>query len=69
MQTIQPLTRRPRVYSVKGFAEVFDLSERTVRRLIADSKISTVRLSQRRIGIPVEEADRMASVGLGEAVA
>lgn len=64
MQTTQPLTRRPRVYSVKGFAGLFDVSERTVRRLIAAGKIGTVRISQRRIGIPVEEADRLATSGL-----
>jgi predicted site-specific integrase-resolvase len=62
MQT-QSFPRGPRVYSVKRFAEAFDISDRTVWRLIADGKIKTIKLSLRRIGIPSEEAERYASCG------
>lgn len=57
-------SRRPRVYSVKRFAEAFQISDRTVWRLIAAGKINTIKLSVRRIGIPAEEAERYASGGL-----
>jgi predicted site-specific integrase-resolvase len=57
-------TRGPRVYSVRRFAEAFQISERTVWRLIADGKINTIKLSVRRVGIPSEEAERFATCGV-----
>ena len=53
-----------RILSPKSFAEASDTSERTVWRLIAAGKIRTVRLSARRVGIPSEELERLATDGV-----
>ena len=56
--------RRPRVYSAQSFAEALGVSLRTVWRLIEQQKIRTVAISLRRRGIPAEELDRIAAVGI-----
>ena len=53
--------KRTQVLSVRNAAASLSISESTIRRLIADSKIKTIRLSERRTGIPVEEVERIAA--------
>jgi len=64
----QPLPALPSVrravYTIPRFANELGISERTVRRLIADKKIETVPLSEQRIGIPASQLDRIAAGGL-----
>jgi predicted DNA-binding transcriptional regulator AlpA len=58
--------RKPtrRVYTVPLFAGELGISERTVWRLIADQKISTIKISIGRTGIPASELDRIVAGGL-----
>lgn len=53
-----------RVYSPRAAAEALDLSERSIWRLIAQEKIRTIRLSERRRGIPAEEIERIVTEGI-----
>lgn len=57
-------TERPHVYSIARSARTLDLSTRTITRLIAASKIKSIRISERRIGIPIEEIERIARQGV-----
>ena len=62
--TSLPPPRRPnrrRFYSVRQAAFELGVSDRTLWRWIADPdrKIKTYRLSIGRVGIPVEELDRL----------
>jgi len=51
--------------TLPNVCEVFHVSERTVRRWIADKKISVVRIEgTRRILFPEREVQRMLSGGL-----
>jgi len=54
----------PRILSIKQAALKLSVSTRTVARLAAAGKIKTVRVSTRRIGIPVEEVARIAEHGV-----
>jgi excisionase family DNA binding protein len=56
--------QRPRVYSIKLAAKALSLSERTLFRLIADGKIRTILLGERRRGIPATELDRIEQSGI-----
>ena len=47
-------------YSLAEFAEIFGLDVRTIRRLIADGKVSAVRIGG-SIRISIAEAERLGS--------
>jgi predicted DNA-binding transcriptional regulator AlpA len=64
MQPHQSLRKRC-VYTVPLFAGELGISERTVWRLIAQQKISTIKISVGRTGIPASELDRIVAGGLG----
>ena len=65
MQQHQPQRKRC-VYTVPLFAGELGISERTVWRPIADHKISTIKISVGRTGIPATELDRIVAGGLNQ---
>ncbi len=50
--------------SIKSVSEETGISRRTIGRLIANGKLKGVRLSERRIGIPSDEAQRLVTHGV-----
>jgi excisionase family DNA binding protein len=56
-------------YSIKEAAEAIGVSENTLRQSIREGKIPALRVSERRIVIPVVALNKMlADAGNGEAV-
>jgi predicted site-specific integrase-resolvase len=61
---IDPKGPVQRVYTFKQFCELFPISDKTLRRRVADDKIKTIALGSRLKGIPAEEVERIAREGL-----
>ena len=59
-----PQRKSRSVYTIPLFAGELGISERTVWRLIAQQKISTIKISVGRTGIPASELDRVIAGGL-----
>ena len=55
----------PRILSVRAVALRTSLSERQIWRKIAQGKLRKIQLSCKRVGVPVEDAERLER---GEAV-
>lgn len=60
----RPARKSDTYVSLTQFADELGISDRTVRRWIADGKLSAIRLSPRVIRIHRDEADRFISQGV-----
>lgn len=54
----------PRVYSIRRAAQAFDVTPRTIFRMLAAGKLRSVQLAAHRRGIPAEEIERIATQGV-----
>ena len=55
---------RPRVFTIKRAATELGIGERTIWRAIESGSIKKIRLSERRVGIPADEVERIAANGI-----
>ena len=54
-------TVSPQVHRIAHAATLLQISQQTIRRLIASGKLQSIKISERAVGIPVASLDKYLS--------